>query len=118
MSYTVLHGHVIDQLRTLPAESVHCIVTMSEETIIVCMPVSKQARPIFGSVQRQCASCSCGIWVSPSTHRNMPSMPGSIRLQCGDCAIPVIIREDAKVMPIEQNQVAEVLGEFARRAAG
>jgi hypothetical protein len=89
---------------------------MPEETIVVCNPVSKHPRPVLGSVQRQCARCGCGIWVSGSTQRAIPSMPGGAVLQCGDCAIPVIIREKAERLPITEDQANEVALEICRRS--
>jgi hypothetical protein len=88
-------------------------------TIIVCARTETLARPIQGSLQRQCEECGCGIWVSPSAVANIPTLPGkTVRLQCGRCAIPVIITDpNPEFLPLQPNQIAELVSEQARRNA-
>lgn len=89
---------------------------LSDTTLIICMRVSQMTRPVEGAVQRQCFSCQGGVWVSPSTIRDIPGMPGKVKLQCGDCAIPVMIREKATLIPPTAGQREELTREVARRA--
>jgi hypothetical protein len=91
---------------------------LNEETVVVCSAVRDQARPVLGSIQRQCTSCGCGIWVSPSTRANLPTLRGAVRLVCGRCAVPLISSDPRpELLPLEQNQIDEVRAEFERRRA-
>lgn len=89
----------------------------AEEIIVVCTPVAKRSRPVLGAVQRQCQACGCGIWVSPSTVKSMLEPRGEIRLQCGDCAIPLILTDPKAELLLTKEQVEEVAAEIARRKA-
>lgn len=61
----------------------------------------------------QCSACHCGIWVSPSTIKDMPDQLGEVVLLCEQCntaEIEQAITEGSPVdvVPLSKGQRAEL----------
>ena len=87
---------------------------MSDENFLICGVVEVVDLPIVGSVLANCSHCGRGIWVSPTGQRILAKeSPTLLCIPCGD----VHIREDdeAEIMPLNAEQVAEIRTEIERR---
>jgi len=85
-----------------------------EELVIVTRRVEQGLTLVAGSKQDRCSECGEPVWVSPSSVRVMEDNPGS-RILCLQCALPT--PEDAVVLPLDDNQVAEIEAAVRREKA-
>lgn len=80
---------------------------MKHITIIVCVPVAMPSRHVPGSIQRQCSECRCGVWVAPSTIRDMPDQQGELQILCIACASAEILEAKRTGSPIDRVPITE-----------
>lgn len=95
---------------------------MKHVTLIVCVPTSINTEIIPGSTQRQCEECKCGIWLAPSSIRDMPDQQGGISLRCVACAVQTLNAAKAKgipcdTVPVTENQKADLAAMHDRFSA-
>lgn len=74
---------------------------MKHITLVVCTPTSMLGDVIPGSKQRQCKACGCGVWVSPSSIKDIPSLQGEIELRCVKCSLATVKKAKRDGNPVD-----------------
>lgn len=74
---------------------------MKHVTLVVCAPTSMPGPGIPGSRQTQCSKCERGVWLSPSSIRDMPDQQGEIHIVCIPCANADILKSIKDGDPID-----------------
>ena len=84
---------------------------MSDELIVICMPVGVCASPIAGSFPRVCSRCGAAIWLSPATATRLD---GPYALLCLPCALLLC---DIQVMPVTDAEIGAAINHIMRGGA-
>lgn len=72
------------------------------DAILVCLRTADLVRPHAPSSEGQCSMCGASIWVAKSSPEAMIEM-------CLPCASPYVLDKDAKIEPITQKQIDDVV---------
>jgi hypothetical protein len=88
---------------------------VSEEIVIICMPVTASGYVVPGAVQVKCSGCQELVWVAPSSWLVMADNPGS-KVLCWSCGADTIRANPGPMKFGTRAQIEEV--EEWRRTQG
>jgi hypothetical protein len=88
---------------------------MSDFALLMCQRVGEPGYLLPGSMQKLCADCGAGVWVSLASLVEVTSLGLPVKIACLQCAQPHLAK-GWKLQPLSEGQLMEVSAALHRKA--